>query len=190
MTGTEWLFEETLQAARERGAPDVLIFRSCAPVLLESRDIERRQQGIEELRAVDQFWERHFSKQDALVGVHCEFGTNSEFSEALENQLRPLIEKQISADGTGDAEQSVRIWMQAPFQGLEYYEFEHAPIFFGQDQALTKAMVQLSANASSGLPFLLVLGASGSGKSSLVKAGIVPKLFVPRRVSGAAFLEE
>lgn len=188
LTGTEWLFEETLQAARERGAPDVLIFRSCAPVLLESRDIERRQHGIEELRAVDQFWERHFSKQDALVGVHCEFGTNSEFAEVLENQLRPLIEKQISADGTGDAEQSVRIWMQAPFRGLESYEFEHAPIFFGQDQALTKAMVQLSANAAAGLPFLLVLGASGSGKSSLVKAGIVPKLFVPRRISGAAFL--
>src|SRR5262249_16267384 len=31
-------------------------------------------------------------------------------------------------------------------------------------------------------------GASGSGKSSLVNAGIVPKLFVPRRVPGSAFL--
>ena len=33
-----------------------------------------------------------------------------------------------------------------------------------------------------------MLGASGSGKSSLVKAGIVPKLFVPRRIPGVAFL--
>ena len=39
---------------------------------------------------------------------------------------------------------------------------EHAPIFFGQDGAPTKAMVQLVASAEA-LPFLLVLGASGSG---------------------------
>jgi energy-coupling factor transporter ATP-binding protein EcfA2 len=60
--------------------------------------------------------------------------------------------------------------------------------FFGQDKALGKAMLQLTENAEARSPFLLVLGASGSGKSSLVKAGILPKLFVPRRVPGAAFL--
>ncbi len=87
-----------------------------------------------------------------------------------------------------DHEQGTRIWPQAPFRGLESYEFEHAPIFFGQDGALTKAMVQLVASAEANSPFLLVLGASGSGKSSLVKAGIVPKLFVPRRMPGVAFL--
>jgi hypothetical protein len=32
------------------------------------------------------------------------------------------------------------------------------------------------------------LGASGSGKSSLVKAGMVPRLMKPQRISGAAFL--
>ncbi len=77
-----------------------------------------------------------------------------------------------------------RAWTQAPFRGLEAYEFEHAPIFFGQDEALAKAMLQLTGNADAGSPFLIVLGASGSGKSSLVKAGIVPKLFVPRRIAG------
>ena len=49
-------------------------------------------------------------------------------------------------------------------------------------------MVQLVANAATGSPFLLLLGSSGSGKSSLMKGGIVPKLFVPRRISGVAFL--
>jgi hypothetical protein len=33
-----------------------------------------------------------------------------------------------------------------------------------------------------------VSGASGSGKSSLVKAGIVPRLMKPQRISGLAFL--
>src|SRR5439155_5176974 len=35
---------------------------------------------------------------------------------------------------------------------------------------------------------LLVSGASGSGKSSLVKAGMVYRLMKPQRISGAAFL--
>lgn len=188
LTGTEWVYEEALQAARERGAPDLLVYRSCAPVLVDSRDVTRRQQGIEDLRAVDHFWSQNFTNQQASVGFHGEFVSDSQFAEDLEKQLRPLIEKGISAEGVGDADQAVKIWMQAPFRGLESYEFEHAPIFFGQDEALTKAMVQLLANAASGTPFLLVQGASGSGKSSLVKAGIVPKLFVPRRVTGAAFL--
>jgi ribose 1,5-bisphosphokinase PhnN len=49
-------------------------------------------------------------------------------------------------------------------------------------------MLQLTGNAAAGSPFLRVLGRSGSGKSSLVKAGVVPKLFVPRRIAGTAFL--
>jgi WD40 repeat protein len=80
------------------------------------------------------------------------------------------------------------IWLGDPFRGLDSYEFEHSPIFFGQDAAITKAIEQLAANARSGRGFLLISGASGSGKSSLVKAGIVPRLMKPQRISGKAFL--
>ncbi len=122
------------------------------------------------------------------LGAYTEFTSGAEFAAAFESHLRKLIEKRMAPVASAGHEPGTRIWMQAPFRGLESYEFEHAPIFFGQDDALTKAMVQLVANAAAGSPFLLVLGASGSGKSSLVKAGIVPKLFVPRRIPGAAFL--
>src|SRR4030095_3978216 len=98
---------------------------------------------------------------------------------AFEKHLRKLIEKRIEPTASASHEPGTRIWTQAPFRGLESYEFEHAPIFFGQDDALTKAMVQLVAGGAAGSPFLLVLGDSRSGKSSLVKAGIVPKLLLP-----------
>ena len=114
--------------------------------------------------------------------------SGAEFASAFEKHLRKLIEKRIAPEASVSHESGTRIWTQAPFRGLEAYEFQHAPIFFGQDDALAKAMVRLVANATAGSPFLLVLGASGSGKSSLVKAGIVPKLFVPRRIPGVAFL--
>jgi TPR repeat protein len=137
---------------------------------------------------LDGFWRRHFANQGVFIGAYTSFASDAEFAAALENHLRKLIERRVAALGSRRSDAATKTWTQAPFRGLEAYEFEHAPIFFGQDEALGKAMLQLTGNAEAGSPFLLVLGASGSGKSSLVKAGILPKLFVPRRIAGTAFL--
>jgi tetratricopeptide (TPR) repeat protein len=188
VTGTEWEFEEALHAAQTRGAPDLLVYRSGKPALFDTRDPERFEQQSQQLRALNGFWERHFANQGMFIAAHTSFSTDAEFAAAFENHLRKLIEKRIASLGADRGSTVARTWTQAPFRGLEAYEFEHAPIFFGQDEALAKAMLQLAANAEAGSPFLLVLGASGSGKSSLVKAGIVPRLFVPRRIPGVAFL--
>jgi WD40 repeat protein/TPR repeat protein len=188
VTGTEWEYEEALKAAREVGTPDLLVYRSREDARVRTLDSERRRKDIEQLEELDRFWSRHFANQGTYLGAYTEFTSGAEFAAAFEKHLRKLIEKRIAPVVSASHEPGTRIWTQAPFRGLEAYEFEHAPIFFGQDDALTKAMVQLVASAAAGSPFLLVLGASGSGKSSLVKAGIVPKLFVPRRIPGVAFL--
>ena len=82
------------------------------------------------------------------LGAYTEFTSGAEFAAAFESHLRKLIEKRIASLASASHEHGTRIWTQAPFRGLESYEFEHAPIFFGQDDALTKAMVQLVANAA------------------------------------------
>jgi WD40 repeat protein len=58
-----------------------------------------------------------------------------------------------------------------PYRGLEAFEEEHHELFFGRSR-LIKA---LAAKVSSQL-LTIVSGASGTGKSSLVKAGLVPYL--------------
>jgi tetratricopeptide (TPR) repeat protein len=188
VTGTEWEFEEALQAAQKTGAPDLLVYRNNNPAPFDTRDPKLFEQQSQQLKALNGFWERHFANQGLFIGAYTAFTSDAGFASALENHLRKLIERRIAALGSTAGETADRAWTQAPFRGLEAYEFAHAPIFFGQNEALAKAMLQLTNNAGSGSPFLLVLGASGSGKSSLVKAGIVPKLFVPRRVAGSAFL--
>lgn len=58
-----------------------------------------------------------------------------------------------------------------PYQGLRSYEHEQANLFFGRSKAI-QALVDVTQSND----FTVVLGASGSGKSSLVKAGLVPAL--------------
>ena len=66
----------------------------------------------------------------------------------------------------------------APYLGLESFKQEHAPFFFGRE-ALTEwlmAKLRVAPGAKEGNRFLAILGASGSGKSSLAQAGPVPAL--------------
>jgi WD40 repeat protein/energy-coupling factor transporter ATP-binding protein EcfA2 len=58
-----------------------------------------------------------------------------------------------------------------PYRGLQSYDEQHAAMFFGR-QKLTEQL----AEAVAGQSLTLVVGASGSGKSSLVKAGLVHHL--------------
>lgn len=61
-----------------------------------------------------------------------------------------------------------------PFKGLEAFQQTDSSFFFGREQLVKKAVTVLKP----GRPkrFLAVVGASGSGKSSLVRAGVIPQL--------------
>ena len=65
---------------------------------------------------------------------------------------------------------------RSPYPGLLAFEAELAPVFFGQDKAIEKLGERLASLAQRAPAALLVLGASGTGKSSLVRAGVLPRL--------------
>ena len=58
-----------------------------------------------------------------------------------------------------------------PFMGLSSYNEDDAPLFYGRDRVI-KALVE-RINAQN---LLVVSGASGTGKSSVIKAGLLPYL--------------
>jgi WD40 repeat protein len=70
---------------------------------------------------------------------------------------------------------------RSPYLGLRKFEVRDKELFFGRDQLIALLLTRLEED-----PFLLVLGASGSGKSSLIRAGLIPKL---REKLGADFRE-
>ena len=71
-----------------------------------------------------------------------------------------------------------------PYKGLLRFEREDTDLFFGREELVENLVSRLDDS-----PFLAVVGPSGSGKSSLVRAGILPEL-ERRTGSGAALVVE
>ncbi|MFF3438644.1 AAA family ATPase [Streptosporangium sp. NPDC002721] len=64
---------------------------------------------------------------------------------------------------------------EAPYRGLWPFERDHSPIFYGRERATAKLLGKL-AERLSGPGLVMVTGASGAGKSSLLRAGLLPAL--------------
>ncbi|WP_262391780.1 WD40 repeat domain-containing protein [Nocardiopsis sp. CNR-923] len=64
-----------------------------------------------------------------------------------------------------------------PYPGLAAFSEDEAAVFFGREPQTSAALHRLnSVGATRQERFVAVVGASGSGKSSLVQAGVVPRL--------------
>ncbi|MEM7148391.1 MAG: winged helix-turn-helix domain-containing protein, partial [Pseudomonadota bacterium] len=73
-----------------------------------------------------------------------------------------------------DTSSSVNTWQGgSPFLGLSAYNPTDTHLFFGRNQAITTLLENVSNQVKSGRAFCLILGPSGTGKSSLVNAGIL-----------------
>jgi WD40 repeat protein len=166
-TGTEFEFEQAVQHAADspEKIPDVLVYRKTAEVVFTERNLELEKAQRDRFLS---FWRRwfHNEKGQFVAGFHS-FASTPEFEAMIEAHIRKWLR-----DRTGDV-----TWTQGnPFRGLRPFDVEHAPIFFGRRRESERARARFLTNALSGVRFLLIVGPSGSGKSSLVRAGLIPRL--------------
>jgi hypothetical protein len=70
-----------------------------------------------------------------------------------------------------------------PYPGLRPFEQEEWSIFFGRERMIDEVIDRLAHNR-----LVLIHGVSGSGKSSLVRAGVLPKLALQYRRHDAPWL--
>ncbi len=78
-------------------------------------------------------------------------------ARVLRGAAAPLLPRGLDGDQT------------PPYRGLERFDEEHAGLFFGREAEVARIMERLRAGR-----FAAVFGPSGSGKSSLVRAGVIP----------------
>jgi WD40 repeat protein/uncharacterized caspase-like protein/energy-coupling factor transporter ATP-binding protein EcfA2 len=60
---------------------------------------------------------------------------------------------------------------ECPYRGLEAFDKDHAKFFFGRQKVVNHIQQKLDL-----AKFVPIIGASGSGKSSVVRAGLIPQL--------------
>ena len=59
-----------------------------------------------------------------------------------------------------------------PFPGLRSFDYSESTLFFGREKNVNDLLKKLKSNH-----FIAIIGNSGSGKSSLIKAGLLPAVF-------------
>lgn len=98
---------------------------------------------------------------------------SEELQELYADLKRGKIPAELAASPLAEAEQEAVKEQppaagEAPFKGLEFFDVEDADLFFGREALTAKLVAHLRESR-----FLAVVGASGSGKSSVVRAGLV-----------------
>jgi WD40 repeat protein len=71
-----------------------------------------------------------------------------------------------------------RVWdpNESPYPGLDAFGSEDAAVFFGRDSQIQEIIQRLRQAQDDDSRFLLIVGTSGVGKSSVIHAGVLPAL--------------
>ena len=185
VTGTEWEFESALAAREQRsGVPDLLVYRKQGEGFARFSRVDQLDQIRSQWESLQNFWQSHFEDAGGqFKAAFNRFTTLEEFEAQLEQHLRELLRRRLPEllRRTTPAGEGARIewWAGSPYRGLQAFDREHAAVFFGRERAEREITEALVKRAAENKAFMLVLGASGSGKSSLVRAGLVPDLMAP-----------
>lgn len=178
MTGTEWEFVNAVEGSGSAGNPEVLVYKKTAPRLVDITDAEAARQAVDDRRRLDEFFRRHFFNEDnTFRRAFRTFDSDAGFRDLLEVQLRKLLNRRISVErraSTGD-----RQWRGSPFRVGRPFDTGDERVFTGREREVRELLTRLSERAAAGRGLLLITGASGSGKTSLLRAGLVPRLTRP-----------
>ena len=98
--------------------------------------------------------------------THC-----TQTSVEIDNLVRAL---------SGTCQPSSKLKLVCPYRGLQEFNEEHAGLYFGREDLVEQCLRRLESRSLIG-----VVGPSGSGKSSFVLAGVVPRLrrYTPPRMT-------
>ncbi len=181
-SGTEYELEDASRGYRENGTPDLLVYRKLSPFPFSVRDEEGRRR-LEQFEALATFIKRWFFHEDRSCRVGLtDFLHPEEFQKSVTAHPRVLIERRVERAGLVAGP---LIYAGNPFRSLEAFGVEDPAVFHGRGRALAAVRPALVEQAAGDCAFLLIFGMSGCGKSSLVRAGLLPKLKdVPGYVPG------
>lgn len=173
-SGTEYEFDLMMKLHKECGHPSRILTyvkkdeaypKDCK--WDELRELLRQKEGL------DTFLKEYFRDEETNSNyAYLPFGKKISFEQVFRTHLTNAIKDYIGEVG------DLKEWEGNPYVGLKSFEYDQASIFFGRRHLVYETASRLISleNNDSGIKSLIVLGESGSGKSSFVKAGLLPFL--------------
>lgn len=178
LSGTEWEYHDAVTAERTHSKPITLLYRRTEkpPIDLDN------DEAVAQYQAVKGFFKQFRGPSGELLGGVNEYVTPADLKILLLTQLRDELHKYLNANKSTATPtlqpiaplplvEAPKLWTKSPFPGLRAFTEEDAPIFFGRGVE-TAELVRFVESQR----FTAVVAASGSGKSSLVSAGLIPRL--------------
>jgi WD40 repeat protein len=148
-------------------SPDSVMSEWCRREVLTARQQGKYIIPVMVVNAVDALRQRE--DMQWLLDVHF-----INFEGRYEAAFPELLEALPGARRVGVYDDVAPEHIPNPFKGLEAFQQTDAQFFFGREELIAKSLKRLREDRKT--RFLAVVGASGSGKSSLVRAGIIPKI--------------
>lgn len=183
-SGTEYELLDALEGFRSRGAPDVLIYKREGSPVIPAEPKEERERIALQYDALKDFYEKFTKKDGHYVVANNSYSDLEDFELKFQKQMRKKLEGYVPK-GAAEIRSIPKTWLKdSPFRGLDHFDFEHAAIFCGRTRAIDEVLTALKQQAADGCAFVLVFGGSGVGKSSLVRAGLLPLLVKPGIIDG------
>lgn len=127
--------------------------------------------GLRDPGAVRSTYERAADALERELGLEPSETLETAYARLVEGQATDLTGPQAEREPASPQEVPPTPG-EPPYLGLAYFDVSDAGRFFGRERLVARLVGRLREH-----PFLaVVVGASGSGKSSLVRAGLVPAL--------------
>jgi formylglycine-generating enzyme required for sulfatase activity len=174
LSGTHYEYSEALQGYKQKGKPMVWLYRCAEEPSIKLSD-PQRDEKIQQFDRVSQFFKQFQDAEGRYTGGVNSYNTHADFKALFKSQLltylRHLRDRPPAATPTPTVTKPGTDIPIRPYRGLNALTENDAPIFFGREAETLEVLSRVNAKR-----LVFVLGASGSGKSSLVGAGVLPKL--------------
>ena len=176
------------QRKKTPGVPELHVYRNRSQPNPPLDSPERLEEFLRQWKSLNAFFESWLRDgQGQFIGAFNNYYNLEEFERLFREHFRDFLSTQVSSELQRQLigrRSQTRRWKENPFRGLQIFDFEHAPIFQGRTKAIGTVLEALEVQVRAQRPFVLVVGASGSGKSSLVRAGVLPLLTQPETIEG------
>lgn len=171
-SGTEYEFDLMMQLHQTTNMPSrILTYLKKDTKFSNELKIEDLHEIVNQKEKLDNFIKEYFRDDETNSNyAYMPFGENNSFEKVFRIHIQNAVK-----DLLGNVD-DIKEWDGNPYVGLNSFEYDDFAVFFGRRQLVYETASKLIGqnDINFAKKSLIVLGESGSGKSSFIKAGLIP----------------